>query len=125
MSPELEKESTGANFYAPRTVVLVNKLNTKNTDTGEIELKEVEFTHQTARLTDEVWLEFNRILNPRRKLQNGKLEYKDDLAAAVEAVYKKLIPDIPTGYAPYFRQELTLENFHSLIPYADKESVLD
>lgn len=119
------EESKSVDLYAPRTVVLINNLPTKNPETGEIEAKEVEFVHQTISLSDEIWLEFNRVLNPRRKFQNGKLEYKDDLRTAVEATYKKIVPEIPSGYQTYFRETLTLENFHDLIPYADKEAVLD
>lgn len=137
MSPELQPieivtaADTGAgaeiptDFYQPRVIVLTDEVNTRNAQTGAIEKKEVEFTHRTTRLENNHWIAFNDTLNARRRYEGSKPVYKDDLTKAVNETYKKLVRSVPEGYAPYFRQQLTDENFHELIPFKDKEKVLD
>lgn len=137
MSPELKEEilneenesaqnETKANdLYAPRQVILPDEVNTRNPDTGTIEKKEVEYIHKTEKLSNKVWLEFNDVLNPRRRVEGSSLVYTDNMPEAVNYLYRHLVKEIPTGYAPYFRQELTTENFHALIPAKHKEKVLD
>lgn len=130
MSPELETEETASenksvDFFAARTIVLTDEVNTRNAETNAVEKKEVEFVHRTIPLENKHWLEFNDILNPRRKIEGRKVIYADNFNDAVNAIYKKLVPEVPEGYAAYFRQGLTVENFHDLIPFKDKEKVLD
>ncbi len=109
------KDVGAVDFYQPRAITLTNTI--KN--------KEVEFTHKSTAIDDEIWLEFNEILNPRRELQNKKLVYKDDVRLAVKAIYKKLIPEIPEGYQQFFKQTLTPQNFCDLVPFADQQAVLE
>lgn len=102
-------------FYQPRKITL----------TRTIKGKEVEFVHQTTQLTDQIWIDFNKTLNPRRVLENKKLVYKEDSEKAVREAYKALVPTVPQGYAPFFKQELTQENYLQLIPFEDQKTVLE
>ena len=111
----MSEENKPVDFYQPRTVVLTNK----------IKGKEVEFTHKITRLTDKIWLDFNDTLNPRRVLESKKFVYREQRKEAVKEAYKALVATIPEGYQPFFKQTLTLENFHGLIPYNDQNEIVE
>lgn len=103
------------NIYEVRTVELVRT----------IKGQEVTFKHKIENLSDEIWLSFHKALNPRRVVKGNDLIYAENEQSAVEQLYKNLVNEIPEGYAPFFKQELTKENFHSLIPYKDKKTVIE